>query len=80
MANTLFTNVRIIDGTGAPPYTGEVLVQGNRIKHVDARLARPTPVAGATVIDGVGATLMPGMIEAHLHLAWNNAARSTPSS
>ncbi len=27
MANVLFTNVRIIDGTGAQPYAGEVLVQ-----------------------------------------------------
>ena len=34
MANVLFTNVRIIDGTGAPPYSGEVLVQGNRIARV----------------------------------------------
>ena len=34
MANVLFTNVRIIDGTGAQPFTGEVLVQGNRIPRV----------------------------------------------
>jgi hypothetical protein len=30
----LFTNVRILDGTGEYPYTGEVTVQGNRIRHV----------------------------------------------
>ena len=34
MANTLFTNVRIIDGSGAPPFAGDVLVQGNRILRV----------------------------------------------
>ncbi len=28
MSNTLFTNVRIIDGSGTPPYAGEVLVPG----------------------------------------------------
>ena len=72
MANVLFTNVRIIDGTGAQPYTGEVLVQGNRILRV-ARGARALPAAGVTVIDGAGATLMPGMIEAHTHFSWNNA-------
>ena len=34
MADTLFTNVRILDGTGQNPYTGSVLVQGNRIRQV----------------------------------------------
>ena len=42
MSNTLFTNVRIIDGSGAPPYAGEVLVQGNRISRV-TRGGRPAP-------------------------------------
>src|SRR5689334_4801908 len=69
--NVLFTNVRIIDGTGAAPFAGEVLVQGNRV----ARVARGglRSMAGVTVIDGAGATLMPGMTEAHTHFAWNNA-------
>ena len=40
MANVLFTNVRIIDGSGAPPYSGEVLVQGNRIARVGQGRAR----------------------------------------
>ena len=73
MANVLFTNVRVLDGTGAPPYPGEVLVQGNRISRI-TRGARMGPVAGVTAIDGAGATLMPGMTEAHTHFAWNNAA------
>ncbi len=72
MANTLFTNVRIIDGSGAQPYAGEVLIQGNRISRI-GRGARSLPVAGVTVIDAAGATLMPGMCEAHLHLGWTNS-------
>ncbi len=73
MANILFTNARIIDGTGAQPFAGEVLVHGNRIARV-GRGARSLPVAGATVIDAAGATLMPGMCEAHTHFSWNDAA------
>ncbi|MFO0233308.1 MAG: amidohydrolase family protein [Burkholderiales bacterium] len=71
MADTLFTNVRIFDGTGALPYAGEVLVRGNRIRGV-AKGARTLPVTGATVIDAGGATLMPGLTESHTHFAWND--------
>ena len=73
MANVLFTNVRVIDGTGALPYPAEVLVQGNRISRI-TRGARTAALSGVTTIDGAGATLMPGMVEAHTHFAWNNAA------
>ena len=72
MANVLFTNVRILDATGAQPYMGEVLVQGNRIARV-GRGSRSLPQSGTTVIDGAGATLMPGMVEAHTHFGWTNS-------
>ncbi|HEV3178017.1 MAG TPA: amidohydrolase family protein [Stellaceae bacterium] len=71
MANVLFSNIRILDGTGAQPYAGEVLVQGNRIARV-ARGVRAIPTNGVTVIDAAGATLMPGMTEAHTHFSWND--------
>ena len=73
MADTLFTNVRILDGTGAEPYSGSVMVQGNRIHRVGRGSAAIAP-SGATVIDGAGATLMPGMCEAHTHFSWNDSA------
>jgi len=72
VANTLFTNVRIIDGTGAQPYSGEVLIQGNRITRI-GRGSRSLPTAGVVVIDAAGATLMPGMCEAHTHFGWVNS-------
>ncbi len=73
MADTLFTNVRILDGTGQNPFSGSVLVQGNRIRQV-GRSTAPIGSSNATVIDGAGATLMPGMCEAHTHFSWNDAA------
>lgn len=72
MANVLFTNARILDGSGAQPYAGEVLIQGNRISRI-GRGARALPVSGVTVIDAAGATLMPGMCEAHTHFGWTNS-------
>src|SRR5579862_7770238 len=78
----LFTNVRVLDATGEYPYTGEVLIQGNRIKQVSRGSSRvgasPLQGGGATVIDGMGATLMPGLCDAHLHLSWNNAPGIDP--
>ena len=62
MGSYLFTNVRILDGSGAPAYPGEALVQGNRITHVgpSGMGARMMPTSGATVIDGAGATRRAG--------------------
>ena len=71
MATVLFSNVRIFDATGSKPYAGDVLVQGNRISRVSSGV-RSLPTAGVTVEDGQGATLMPGMVEAHTHFSWNN--------
>jgi imidazolonepropionase-like amidohydrolase len=72
MKPQLFTNVMIFDGEGTPCYPGEVLVDGNHIVTVargaDARIARD----GAQVIDGEGATLMPGLCEAHSHVTYTN--------
>ncbi len=44
---------------------GEVLVQGDRIAEAGAKVTHP---AGAQVIDLGDRTLMPGLIDAHIHL------------
>src|SRR3954463_1078810 len=74
MADVQFTNARIFDGSGELPFTGDVLVQGNRIARVTRTGygARSLPVQGATMVDAAGAFLMPGMVEAHTHFAWND--------
>jgi imidazolonepropionase-like amidohydrolase len=48
---------------------GEVVVRGNRIASI---------TRGQRVTPGGGATLMPGLIDAHLHLSWNNAPGIDP--
>src|SRR5436309_13971382 len=63
----LITNARILDGTGREPFLGAVRVEGNRITQVTPGAAAPAP-DGATVINGAGATLMPGLIESHAHI------------
>ena len=74
MESTLFTNVRVLEGnTNASPFLGSVLVEGNRIKRV-SRSGGSVSGGAATVIDAGGATLMPGMCEAHTHFSWNDAA------
>ncbi len=57
---------RLLDvKTGRMVKPGEVLVQGDRIVEVGASVKRP---AGAEVIDLGDRTLLPGLIDAHVHL------------
>lgn len=71
MTAIAFTNVSIFDGSGAAPYLGEVLVEGNRIKSI-VRQGEPLETGDANIIDGNGAFLMPGMTEGHTHFSWND--------
>jgi imidazolonepropionase-like amidohydrolase len=74
MTDVLFTNARIFDGSGDAPFRGEVLVQGKRITRVtrSGTGTRSPAIGGVTMVDAAGAFLMPGMVEAHTHFAWNN--------
>ena len=65
----VFTGVTLIDGSGAParPSTS-VVVEGDRITQI-APSSAVQPPAGATVVDGRGAFLIPGLIDMHVHVA-----------
>ena len=57
----------VIDGTGAAPLKNAViLIRGERITALGTGVTIP---AGATVIDLSGLTILPGFIDAHVHLA-----------
>ncbi len=71
MPRMLFTDVMIFEGTGKDLAPGEVLVQGNRI-HAVAGPGESLPRDGCEVVDAGGATLMPGMVNTHCHLTYNN--------
>lgn len=70
---TLFANARILDGTGAAPFRGEVLVDGNTIVEV-AHAEQRTAWRAMHTVDCGGATLMPGLIEPHAHLSFIDQA------
>jgi imidazolonepropionase-like amidohydrolase len=76
MARTLFRQVMVWDGSGATPFPGDVLVDGNRIRTV-ARKTGELSGDGALWIDGRGMTLMPGMVEGHAHLSFGGAQKNT---
>lgn len=67
MTTVLLTNARVVDGTGAPPLeSAGVLVEAGRIARVGA--ASDAAPEGATVVDLAGRTLLPGLIDAHVHV------------
>jgi len=67
---TLFINVNIFDGKADKLATNRrVLVEGNLIKEIGDKDLKGAKYA--TVIDGGGRTLMPGLIEGHGHLQMN---------
>ena len=75
MDRTLIAGTTIFDGSGAAPFTGDVLVEGQRIAAVQR--GGGLPRGDARVIDSAGATLMPGLIEPHGHLSYPDAARNS---
>ena len=65
MTAILLTNARIFDGENADcPEGMQVLIEQGQIREISTR---PIKAANATTIDLAGRTLMPGLIDAHIH-------------
>jgi imidazolonepropionase-like amidohydrolase len=70
----LLRNLRLIDGTGAPAREGAaLLIEGETIVHAGplADGDAPSP-AEAERLDLGGQTVIPGLVEAHIHLSYND--------
>ncbi len=64
---TVFTNVNVFDGRSPKLAKGmSVLVEGGKITAIKA--GKINAPAGAAVIEGGGRTLMPGLIDNHMHI------------
>ncbi len=76
---TAIEHVRLIDGTGKPPRIDvTVILQGPLIQAIrDAAPAARSLPAGTRVIDAKGETMMPGLINAHGHLALVDGTRNS---
>lgn len=75
---TLITNVRLWDGLSDQAIDGAaVLIAGSAIAWIGARDSIPAEAAGAEVVSGRGGTLLPGLIDAHIHLALSRGPGAT---
>ena len=70
----LLRNLRLIDGTGAPPRDGaDLLIEGDTIVHAGPLAPGDAPsTAEAEILDLGGRTVIPGLVEAHIHLSYND--------
>ncbi len=58
---------RIVDGSGAEPFTGDLAIRGDRIVRVERSGAAQMEDAAGEVIDATGLVVSPGFIDPHTH-------------
>lgn len=74
--DVLFTDVRVFDGTSSElTAPSSVLVRGNVIEAISTSAIEAGPEVRR--IEGHGGTLMPGLIDAHTHLAMSTVPEAT---
>ncbi|KAF3396259.1 hypothetical protein F1880_006822 [Penicillium rolfsii] len=67
MSTTLISNARIFDGVSVITESGHVLIESGRISQIS--LQQPlVPPADCVVVDASDCTLLPGLIDAHVHV------------
>lgn len=71
MSKILIRGAKVFDATGADPFEGDVLVEGDRITQVSKGSGK-IAADGCQLIEAKGMFLMPGMTEGHAHLSFDN--------
>jgi imidazolonepropionase-like amidohydrolase len=75
-SSTLFKNVKVFDGkSNQLSQVTNVLVTQNLIAGIDANLANLAVPNDALIVDGKGRTLMPGLIDNHVHIFMNGSTQ-----
>lgn len=81
MDDLIITNARVVDGTGAPAFDGDIAVRNGRITEV-AAAGTMQGRAAARIIDATGHLVTPGFVDIHTHfdgqVCWDKLV--TPSS
>lgn len=72
MESVLLHGGSVWDGSGRPAFSGDVLVQGNRIAGIWPRA--PGELRDVLRIDVAGHTVLPGMVDGHVHLPFLHKA------
>jgi len=71
MVNSIvLKNASIIDGSGSSPYSGHLVIKENKIDSIHQEDTFSND-AEARIIDLKGKTLMPGLIDAHCHISFD---------
>jgi len=64
-SDVLITNARLIDGTGGIKEGAMIAISGN---HIEGIFSDGEPREGDLTIDAAGRTVMPGLIDSHVHI------------
>jgi imidazolonepropionase-like amidohydrolase len=73
----LLENLTLIDGTGSPPQGGAVVaIRDGKILYAGPSSGWPDVREGVTILDLSGQFVLPGLIDAHVHLAGAGEADS----
>ena len=65
----------VFDGTGSAPVAGRTVVAAGGVIERVGPAGEVVPPPGALVVDGTGATLLPGFVDAHVHLGFHPPGR-----